>query len=161
VPTYPPGLPLLMALEKTVAGACAVFWISPVAGRLLVLATYGVGRRVGTPVVGVVAAWLTATSPTVLFAIMQPMSDIPVAAAWAISVGGSGHHTSLGVCGRSVRGSRHTDSSESRADSGGPGGVVAGTGSSQSLGTASRPPFATGAVRGTADSGGSDDCRAQ
>ena len=83
VPAYAPGLPLLMAAGKWIAGACAVYWIVPLAAGLLVLATFAIGRLVAQPLVGIGAAWLIATSPTVLFMSMAPMSDVPAAAAWA------------------------------------------------------------------------------
>jgi hypothetical protein len=83
VPAYAPGLPLLMAAGKWIAGACAVYWIVPLAAGLLVLATFAIGRLVAQPLVGLGAAWLIATSPTVLFMSMAPMSDVPAAAAWA------------------------------------------------------------------------------
>jgi hypothetical protein len=83
VPTYSPGLPMIMAAVKFVAGHCAVFLISPVAGGLLVLATYGIGRRLGSSKVGLIAAWFVATSPTLLDMGIIPMSDVPVAALWA------------------------------------------------------------------------------
>jgi hypothetical protein len=86
VPQYAPGLPLLMAAFKAVAGQCALFWVVPLCGGVLVFATYVIGRRIGRPVVGVAAAWIVATSPTVLFMLMAPMSDVPAAAAWAASV---------------------------------------------------------------------------
>ncbi|HXI27677.1 MAG TPA: hypothetical protein VNG89_04630, partial [Vicinamibacterales bacterium] len=40
VPQYPPGLPLLMAAAKLAAGQCAMFWVVPICGAALVLATY-------------------------------------------------------------------------------------------------------------------------
>ena len=83
VPAYAPGLPLLMAAGKWIAGACAVYWIVPLAAGLLVLATFAIGRLVAQPLVGLGAAWLIATSPTMLFMSMAPMSDVPAAAAWA------------------------------------------------------------------------------
>ena len=86
VPQYSPGLPLLMAAFKAIAGQCAIFWVVPICGGVLVGATYAIGRRLGRPIVGVAAAWLVATSPTVLFMLMAPMSDVPAAAAWAVSV---------------------------------------------------------------------------
>ena len=84
-PTYSAGLPIMMALAKFVAGHCAIFWIVPLCGGVLVLATFGVGRRVGGDGAGIVAAWLLATSPAFLFMLMQPMSDIPAAAAWMVA----------------------------------------------------------------------------
>ena len=86
VPQYSPGLPLLMAAFKVIAGQCAIFWVVPLCGGVLVFATYMIGRRIGRPVVGLAAAWIVATSPTVLFMLMAPMSDVPAAAAWAVSV---------------------------------------------------------------------------
>ncbi|HKW02700.1 MAG TPA: glycosyltransferase family 39 protein [Vicinamibacterales bacterium] len=85
-PTYPPGLPLLMATAKLIAGHCATFWVVPIAGGVLILATYGLGRRVLSRGPALAAAWLAATSPIVLFMVTAPMSDIPAAAAWATSL---------------------------------------------------------------------------
>jgi hypothetical protein len=83
VPTYSPGLPMLMALAKRIAGHCAMFWIVPLSGGLLVWATYALGRRFGSPGAGLIGAWLVATSPAVLLGLMRPMTDVPVAAVWA------------------------------------------------------------------------------
>jgi hypothetical protein len=85
VPTYSPGLPLLMAGAKAVAGHCAAFWVTPICGGLLVLTTFGIGKRLGSGAVGLIGAWLLATSPTFLFNAIVPMSDVPVAAMWAAS----------------------------------------------------------------------------
>jgi hypothetical protein len=84
VPVYSPGLPILMALAKRLAGQCAIFWVVPLSGGVLALATFGIGRRLGQSRDGVIAAWLVVTSPTFLFMLMAPMTDVPVAAAWAI-----------------------------------------------------------------------------
>ena len=54
--------------------------------RLLILATYGIGRRLVSPAGGLIAAWLVATSPPFLFMQMSMMNDIPVAAAWAVAI---------------------------------------------------------------------------
>lgn len=83
VATYAAGLPLVMAAAKLVAGHAAVFWIGPIAGGFLVLATWGIGRRIGSSRAGLIGAWLVATSPAFLVALMFPMSDVPAAAAWA------------------------------------------------------------------------------
>ena len=77
---------MLMASAKTIAGQCAIFWIVPLAGGVLTFATYWIGVRLRRPWVGVTAAWLVATSPTMLFMVMAPMSDVPAAAAWAAAV---------------------------------------------------------------------------
>ncbi len=86
VPSYSPGLPLLFAAAKTVGGQEGMFWVVPISGAVLVLATFGIGRRLGAPRAGLVAAWLVATSPIVLFMIVAPMTDIPVAAAWNVAL---------------------------------------------------------------------------
>src|SRR5262245_43794192 len=83
VPQYPPGLPLMMAAARLVGGQCAMFWIVPLCGGALVLATYAMGVRIGRPAIGLAAAWIVATSPAMLFMLMAPMSDVPAAAAWA------------------------------------------------------------------------------
>ncbi len=72
-----------MAGAARVAGRGAAFWIVPLAGAVLVLTTYGLGRRLGDPLAGLIGAWLVATSPVVLLLLMQPMTDVPVAAAWS------------------------------------------------------------------------------
>jgi hypothetical protein len=86
VPAYSPGLPLLMAAAKAIAGQCALFWVVPICGGVLIFATYAIGRRIGRPLVGLAAAWMVATSPAMLFMLMAPMSDVPAAAAWAVAV---------------------------------------------------------------------------
>jgi len=86
VPQYAVGLPLLMAALKAVAGQCAIFWAVPLCGGALVFATYAIGRRIGRPIVGLAAAAIVATSPTLLFMLMAPMSDVPAAAAWTVSI---------------------------------------------------------------------------
>jgi hypothetical protein len=86
VPQYPPGLPLLMAAAKGIAGQCAMFWIVPLCGGALVVATYVMARRLGEDGAALGAAWIVATSPTVLFMTIAPMSDVPAAAAWAVAI---------------------------------------------------------------------------
>ena len=86
VPQYPAGLPLLMAAARVAFGSCAIFWVVPLCGGALVLATYAIGCRIGRPAVGLAAAWLVATSPAMLFMLVAPMSDVPAAAAWTIAI---------------------------------------------------------------------------
>ena len=85
VPAYSPGLPLLMAGAKLVGGQEAVFWVVPVLGGLLVLGTFGIGRRLGAPRAGLIGALLVATSPAVLFLLVSPMTDVAVAGAWIVA----------------------------------------------------------------------------
>ena len=84
VPIYAPGLPLLMAAAKTLAGQCALFAIVPCSAGILVFATFLIGCRLERRLVGLAAAWLVATSTTLLYSMMAPMSDVPAAAAWAV-----------------------------------------------------------------------------
>lgn len=82
VPVTGPGLPMMMAVLKAVAGHCAAFWVVPLAAGLLVWSTFALGRKAGSDVIAVGAAWLVATSPTVLSMAKSPMSDVPAAACW-------------------------------------------------------------------------------
>lgn len=82
VPVYAPGLPLLLAGAKAFAGQEGMFWVVPISGAILVLATFGIGLRLGSSKLGLIGAWLVATSPPILFMLMSPMTDVPVAAAW-------------------------------------------------------------------------------
>jgi hypothetical protein len=86
VPTYPPGLPWLMAVGKAIGGQEGMFWVAPILASLMVLATYGIGCRLASPPAGLIAAWLVATSPVQLFMQMQAMSDGPAAGAWALAI---------------------------------------------------------------------------
>ena len=99
VPTYSPGLPLLFAAFKAVGGHNAMFLVVPLLAGVLVLATYGIGCRLGSPGAGLIGAALVATSPAVLFMLMAPMTDVPVAALWAASfylLTGGGRSHALG-----------------------------------------------------------------
>ena len=86
VPTYPPGLSWLMALAKGIGGQEVMFWVTPIFGALMVLATYGIGCRLASPAAGLIAAWLVATSPVQVFMQMQTMSDGPAGGAWALAI---------------------------------------------------------------------------
>lgn len=86
IPTYAPGLPLLMALCSTVLGNCGPYLVSPLCGAILIWLTYDLGRRLSGELVGVVAALCTASSPIVLFMALTPMSDVPVAMFWTLSL---------------------------------------------------------------------------
>lgn len=83
VPVYAPGYPLLMAGAAAIAGRAAMFWVVPISAAALVLATFGIGCRLGSQQAGLVGAWLVTTSPIVLFMATAVMSDVPSAAAWA------------------------------------------------------------------------------
>ncbi len=85
VPTYPPGLPLLLAGASLVGGYCAMFWVVPISAALLVTGTYLLGRRLGGGTTGLIAAALVGSSPVFLYMFIHPMTDVPVAAAWTMS----------------------------------------------------------------------------
>jgi hypothetical protein len=86
VPTYSPGLPLLMATAKLLMGASGPFYVVPLLGGLAVFLTFLLGRRLFDNRVGVAAALLLAASPGFLFMLMTPMSDVPAATAWALAL---------------------------------------------------------------------------
>jgi len=80
-PRYPPGLPLLLA-PLTLISETAIYMLVPVFGMLAILATYRLGVRLGDPLAGALAAVILSFSPTFLFQVVQPMSDVPAAACW-------------------------------------------------------------------------------
>jgi Dolichyl-phosphate-mannose-protein mannosyltransferase len=89
VPTYPPGLPLLMALAFRSAGEVAIYWVVPLLGALAVWLTYWIGVRLGGARVGIGGAVLFACSPTFLFQLCAPMTDVPATAAWLAAAAAS------------------------------------------------------------------------
>jgi hypothetical protein len=86
VPVTSPGLPMLMGALQIVGGHAAAFVVTPLAGAALVLLTFAIGVRVDSRRAGLLAAWITATSPPVLFMLMWPMTDVPAAACSALLV---------------------------------------------------------------------------
>ncbi len=85
VPTYPPGLPLIMAGFIALVGPFGAFMVVPVLGSVAVVAAFFLGRRIGGAACGLVAAMLLVTSPTFLFQLREPMSDVPVTAWWLVA----------------------------------------------------------------------------
>ncbi|MBI3261962.1 MAG: glycosyltransferase family 39 protein [Acidobacteria bacterium] len=86
VPTYAPGLPLVMAVFQLIGGPSAVFLVAPAAAAATVWLTFWLGRHLGGVWAGALAAVLLATSPTFEFQAIWPMSDIPAAMWWTASV---------------------------------------------------------------------------
>ena len=80
-PSYAPGLPLLMAATAWVS-ADALYFVVPVLGMVAVWLCYRVGASCGDPLAGSIAAALLAVSPTFVFQLVQPMSDVPATACW-------------------------------------------------------------------------------
>jgi type II secretory pathway component PulM len=80
VPTYPPGLPLLMAIPHALDGINGANIIVVASAAAAVWAT---GMLAGG-VAGVLAAMIIAFSPIFTNQSIQPMSDVPVTAAWML-----------------------------------------------------------------------------
>jgi hypothetical protein len=83
VPMCPPGLPLLMTVAGVVRGG--EFLVVPCAGALAVWLTFILGRRLDSPRTGAAAAVLLACSPSVLFQVVQPMTDVAAMAWWLLA----------------------------------------------------------------------------
>ena len=81
VPTYAPGLPLMMAAVRPVS-PCAPYYVGPLCGAAIVVLTYFLGRRFFSPAAAFVAAVLTAAAPAMLYMSMMTMADVPAAAFW-------------------------------------------------------------------------------
>jgi Dolichyl-phosphate-mannose-protein mannosyltransferase len=100
VPLCPAGLSLAMAAAVRVAGDGALFAVVPLLGLLAVRSTWLLGRRLAGPVVGAASALLVACSPTFLYQLMQPMSDVPAAAFWTAALAaalGPDEHRQSGI----------------------------------------------------------------
>ena len=82
VPTYAVGLPMLMAPLHAAGGLIGAVLIVPVSFALAVWATGVLALRIAGPLAAILAAVWLATSPVALIEAMQPMSDVPVTAAW-------------------------------------------------------------------------------
>jgi hypothetical protein len=85
-PSYPPGLPLHMALAALLGGwGRAPFFVSPIAALVCLLLIYRLGRDVGLPpALALAGSALLGFFPTFVFQAVQPMSDV-VATAWALA----------------------------------------------------------------------------
>lgn len=80
-PVYPPGLPLLMAPLAAIHPS-GVFLLVPLCAAAAVWGSARLGRELGDGRAGQLAALLVGCSPTFLYQAVQPMSDVPVTAAW-------------------------------------------------------------------------------
>ncbi len=81
-PICAPGMSVVMAPLAAVFGRDAIFWLVPFSGGLLVLSAAAIAQRLAGGMAGAVAAILTATSPIVLYQVVQPMNDVLTAALW-------------------------------------------------------------------------------
>jgi hypothetical protein len=80
VPTYPLGLPMVMAVFGAVA-PFAVFLVSPVLALLTLIAVFRLAREWFDEEVALVSTMLVAWNPVFITYAKQPMSDVP-ASAW-------------------------------------------------------------------------------
>lgn len=81
VPTYAPGMPLLMVPARAIA-SCGPYLVMPLCAALLVLCTFHLGRRLFDTGTAIVAAAMLACSPILVFMSLTPMADVPAAAFW-------------------------------------------------------------------------------
>jgi hypothetical protein len=83
-PTYPPGLPLLMAIPHAAAGAAGATAVVVVCAFLVVIATALIAMHLSGGIAAILAAVLIGFAPITLYQSIQPMSDVPVTAAWML-----------------------------------------------------------------------------
>jgi hypothetical protein len=87
-PVCAPGFSVLLAPFVKLFGPTALFYVTPAAGSLLVWLTYLAASSLAGPPAGAMAAVLVATSPAVLYQVVQPMNDVATTALWmAVFVG--------------------------------------------------------------------------
>ncbi len=86
-PAYPLGLPLLMAAARTMLGSGGPFVVAPLMGLVLLWAAYLTADAwYGDRETALLACALVALNPLVFTYSIQPMSDIPAAAALTAAV---------------------------------------------------------------------------
>ena len=96
-PICAPGMAVLMAPLAAIFGQDAIFWLTPIASFVLVIAAFAIGRQLAGGMAGATAAILTATSPIVLYQAVQPMNDIVTAALWLLALAVGGSYLTAGV----------------------------------------------------------------
>lgn len=83
-PTYAPGLPMLMAIPHAIAGVSGAATVVTVSAVIAVIATGLIASQLGGSIAGIIAAALIAFTPVFIHQSIQPMSDVPVTAAWML-----------------------------------------------------------------------------
>ncbi len=87
VPTYAPGLPLMMAAFERIGGMDAVYAAMPLLAAIAVWSTYRLGMQLAGPGSGAGAALLLCASPAFAFQILgAPMSDVPATGWWTLAL---------------------------------------------------------------------------
>jgi hypothetical protein len=84
VPTYAPGLPLLMAIPHAVAGITGAAAVVIVSAAITTAACGLIAMWLAGSIAGIIAATLIGFTPVFLYQALQPMSDVPVTAAWML-----------------------------------------------------------------------------
>jgi 4-amino-4-deoxy-L-arabinose transferase-like glycosyltransferase len=83
VPTFPLGLPLLMALFGAAGGTDAVFFVAPVTAAITLLLVHRLARAWYDADTALFATALVAWNPLLITYAKQPMSDVP-ATMWIV-----------------------------------------------------------------------------
>ncbi|HEX6101222.1 MAG TPA: glycosyltransferase family 39 protein, partial [Thermoanaerobaculia bacterium] len=82
---YPIGLPIHLALFARIGGWAQAPWlVSPLAGVVLVLLTFWLGKRLHSELAGLAAALLMGFCAVFVFQALQPMSDV-LTAMWSLA----------------------------------------------------------------------------
>ena len=84
VPTYGPGLPLLMALPQAIGGTLIAALTIALSSAIVIVASSAIALRLSGGPAAIIAAVTLATCPVFIFRSIQPMSDVPVTAAWMV-----------------------------------------------------------------------------
>jgi hypothetical protein len=84
VPTYAPGLPLLMAVPHAIAGVTGASAVVILAAGIAIVATSLLALELGGSIAALIAAAFIAFTPVFIHQAIQPMSDVPVTAAWML-----------------------------------------------------------------------------
>jgi hypothetical protein len=85
-PICAPGFALALAPLHAAVGSDGIFFVSPLAGGVLVWLAFALGRHLAGPAVGVCGAIATASIPVLLFQVVQPMNDVLAAALWMLAI---------------------------------------------------------------------------
>ena len=86
VPTYPLGLPIVMALAGAIA-PFAVFLVSPILALLTLVIVFRLAREWFDEEVAFVSTMLVAWNPVFITYAKQPMSDVPASAWMMLAIG--------------------------------------------------------------------------
>jgi hypothetical protein len=82
VPTYGPGLPMLMAIPYALGGSIAAALTVAMSTAIAVFAVGSIAFHLAGASAAIIAATALASTPVFLYQSLQPMSDVPVTAAW-------------------------------------------------------------------------------